>query len=731
MTISVWRYSHLALAVSSFVFLLLASVTGIILAFQPVNQKFPSYKTGDLNKLSIAQALPAFGKNFSSVTAVTVDVNDFVLVKGTDTSDKEIQAFIDPANGNILGTPPEKSAFFQWVTGLHRSLFLHETGRLFVRLTAFLLLLIAVSGTVLVIKRQRGFKRFFTRVVKENFAQYYHVVLGRIMLIPIMLIALTGTYLSLVRFGLFPEKKITHNINFDELKAQPEKEPREFAVFKNTPLSQVQSIEYPFSDFPEDYFKLKLNDREMVVDQFSGEILSEVPYAKTALMTSLSLDLHTGRKNIFWALVLAVACINIMFFIWSGFKMTFKRRANRLINKYKAHESRFIILAGSENGSTAGFANAIHQQLIKGGQTSYITELNKYGIYAKAEHIIVVTATYGLGNAPTNASRFTSLLDKFKQSQTVHFSVVGFGSHAYPDFCRFAFEVHNLLSAQSWAVPLLEIHTVNDRSPDQFNQWLQTWSQKAALPVMALPQHFHQKPTGLQTLQVVKRTAIAHEDGPFLITLQPGRRSRFSSGDLLAIYPANDHRERQYSIGKAGKDIQLSVKLHKDGLGSGYLYQLAPGDVVEARIISNAHFQFPQKAPVVIMICNGTGIAPFLGMIDENSRKTTCHLYCGFRGHETFALYESFVDAQLAAQKLTGLQVAYSREGEQQYVKDLLVKDAAFIAASLAGGGVVMLCGSLAMQNNIVALLDEICMEKNGKNVSYYQSHGQVLMDCY
>jgi sulfite reductase (NADPH) flavoprotein alpha-component len=731
MTISVWRYSHLALAVSSFIFMVIAAVTGIILSFEPINEKIPSYRADNFNQVNLATALPAIHKNYHEITELTVDMNQFVTVKGTDSSNENIIAYVDPSTGKQLGVPGKKNNFFQWVTALHRSLFLHETGRFFIGFTSFLLVLIALSGMILVIQRQRGVKRFFTRIVKENISQYYHVVLGRLSLIPILIIALTGTYLSLVKFGVFPEKKMAHQINFDIIKPEPQLQPANFAVFKNTLLSQVQSIEYPFSDDPEDYYTLRLKDREVVVNQFTGEILSEVRYPVTALLTSFSLDMHTGRKSILWSIVLGIASINILFFIYSGFNMTWKRIKNRTKNKYKATESRFIILVGSENGSTMGFAKAIHQQLINSGQLSFITQLNDYTLFPKAEHFIILTSTYGLGDAPSNANKFSFLVEKYKQTQPVHFSVVGFGSKAYPDFCQFAFEVNNILSAQSWATPLLEIHTVNDKSPEQFNQWLEIWLQHVALPAMALPASFYKKPGGLQTMTVTQRTAIAHEDGPFIIKLQAGGWIKFHSGDLLAIYPADDYRERLYSIGKIEKDIQLSVKLHPSGLGSSYLYNLAIGNTIPARIVSNVHFRFPQKAPAVVMICNGTGIAPFLGMIDQNIKKISCHLYCGFRGQPGFELYKAAVTKNIETQKLSSLHVAYSREGEKQYVKDLLATDADFIAATLANNGVLMLCGSLAMQNNVIGLLEGISVERTGKSISFYQSHGQVLMDCY
>lgn len=731
MTISVWRFSHLALAVTSFLFVALAAVTGVILAFQPVTEKFPSYGAAGFSRITLAESIPVLGKSFSEVTDVSIDANRFVTVKGTDTAGKSGAAYVDPRSGKILGVPGKKNEFFEWVTALHRSLFLHEAGRFFVGLTAFLLLLIALSGTILVIQRQRSLKRFFGRIVKENFAQYYHVVLGRLSLIPIIIMALTGTYLSLARFEVFPEKKITHHIDFDEIRSAPVKKPVDFPALKGILLRDVQSIEYPFSDDPEDTYTLKLKDRELVVNQFTGEKLSEVAYPLTTILSALSLDLHTGRTNIVWAIILAVAAANILFFIYSGFTITWKRLAGRVKNTYRPGESRFIILVGSENGSTMRFAKTVHRQLTAGGQSACIAELNHYRTFDKAEHFIVLTATYGLGNPPSNANRFERLLEKGRQLHPVQFSVVGFGSHAYPDFCRFAFEVNNLLSKQSWAVPLLEIHTVNDKSPGQFGQWFATWSQKAGLPGMTLPAGFNSQPADLQAMSVISKTPVAHEDGPFLIQLKPSWRSRFTSGDLLAVYPAGDHRERLYSIGRIGKSIQLSVKLHPAGLGSNYLYRLAPGDTIPTRIVSNEHFQFPQKAPAVIMISNGTGIAPFLGMIDQNVQKTRCYLYCGFRGQSSFELYREAIERSKEQQKLHRLQVAFSREGNRQYVKDLLAQDAGFVADTLANGGVVMLCGSLAMQKQVVELLDQVCREKNGKSISFYQSHEQLLMDCY
>lgn len=731
MTISVWRYSHLALALSSFLLIALASITGVILAFEPISLKSLPYKAEGFNKMTLAETIPVLRQNFEEITELAVDHNQFVVIKGLDLNGNQVTVYVDPRTGKTLGVPEQQSAFFQWVTAFHRSLFLHELGRFFVGLTTFLLLLITFSGIALIIQRQRGIKRFFTKIVKENFAQYYHVTLGRLLLIPLLIITISGTYLSLVRFNLIPDYKASAKIDFDSLKSNPIRKTADFAILKNTLLSDVNSVEFPFSEDVEDYFTLKLKDRELTVNQITGDVLTEAIYPTRVLLTEFSLDLHTGRTNVVWAIVLALASANILFFIYSGFAITLKRRSGRARNKFKKEECKYIILVGSENGSTFHFAKAVHEELIKNGEKCFITELNTYTVFPKAEHFIVFTATYGLGDAPTNSHKFIELLKKHRQPSTIDFSVVGFGSKAYPDFCKFGYEVNNALSLQDWARPLLEIHTVNDRSPEEFARWTKLWSDKTNVQLSISPALVSSKPKRLQQFEVVQKTQLTHKDGSFLIRLKPKRIRHFSSGDLLAIFPANDYRERLYSIGKVNNQIQLSVKLHAEGLGSGFLYQLEPGQIIKAYVDKNPHFQFPKNAATVIMISNGTGIAPFLGMINENLKKIATVLYAGFRESSSFALYKEGLDEDLNAKKLSELHLAYSREANKQYVSDLIVRDQDRIANLMEESATIMICGSLAMQKDIIEILDVIFKEKNNKDVSYYQSHNRILMDCY
>ncbi|SFZ90468.1 sulfite reductase (NADPH) flavoprotein alpha-component [Flaviramulus basaltis] len=729
MTISIWRYSHLALAVSSFVFILLASITGIILAFQPISEQIQPYKVADLNTISVAELVTVFKDNYPEIIDVKVDTNDFVIASVFTEEGDNLEGYFNPKTAEYLGEEIEVSKFFQWVTSLHRSLFLKGIGRFFVGLCSFLLFLIAVSGSVLILKRQRSLKKFFSKIVNENFNQYWHVVLGRLSLIPIIIITVTGVYLSLEKFDLLPKAETSHNIDFDSLSTTPTQAVSEFKLFKNTPLSQVKSLEFPFSEDVEDYFILKLKDKEVIVNQFTGAILSEIKSPLVDMFSGLSLNLHTGKGSILWSIILAIATANILFFIYSGFAMTLKRRASKLKNKYKKDDAKYIILVGSENGSTLPFANAFHQQLLKAGETSYISELNNYNTYKKAEHLIIITATYGLGEPPTNASKFLERLKAVQQEQTVSYSVVGFGSLAYPAFCKFAFDVDKAMQIKY--NQLLEPFTINDKSVEAFSQWIQKWNDKVGLKITVPKDGLVSKPKTNKKLKIISKTKVSENpDDTFLITLKPKKTYKFTSGDLLAVYPKNDYRERLYSIGKVNGNIQLSVKYYENGLASNYLNNFQINNQLKARIIQNSAFHFPKKASRVVLIANGTGIAPFLGMLHQN-RQTETHLYLGLRTQESNALYESQINALLKQHKLTKFHLILSQEDKKRYVQDVLFRDAIFIAETLNNKGIIMICGSLAMQNGVLNMLESICVKYNNKPLSYYQNNLQIKTDCY
>jgi len=147
-------------------------------------------------------------------------------------------------------------------------------------------------------------------------------------------------------------------------------------------------------------------------------------------------------------------------------------------------------------------------------------------------------------------------------------------------------------------------------------------------------------------------------------------------------------------------------------------------------LVKNSAFHFPKKAKRVIMIANGTGIAPFLGMLQQN-KKIETHLYFGLRTTESFKMYKTQINDLIYEKRLSNFKLALSREGMRQYVQDKLNNDAKFIAETLYNNGVIMICGSLAMHKGVISVLEDILTTYNNKPLSYYQNNQQIKSDCY
>ena len=731
MTSSVWRLAHLALAVVTFLFLILASVTGIVLAYDAAQENLQPFRADEINTITLSQAIPELKKHYPEIIEMTVDHNHFVLLEGIDNDGNDVKAYVDPKTGKILGQPTEKSEFINWNLSLHRSLFLKETGRFVVGIVSFLLMLITISGLILILKRQKNFRNFFGKINKDSFSQYYHVVSGRLLLIPILIVSITATYLFFVRFEII-KKPEQEKINSSKSTNQEEKKLQDFDIFKSTLLKDVQKIEFPFVEHePEEFFVLKLKDREITVNQITGNIEKEEKYPLTTIYENLSLNLHTGRTNWIWATVLGLSSVNILMFIWSGFAITFRRSRSKIKNKFKPNQAEIILLVGSENGTTLNFASNVHQQLLSSGKKSYLAELNHYELFPNAKQLVIFASTYGLGDPPTNASQFLKLVDKIPQNQDVHYSIVGFGSKSYEEFCAFAEKINQHLSETTWAKPLIPLHTVNDRSTHEFAEWAREWSAESLIPIASAPSLYAPKIPSLSTFKVVGKSEVVEEATTFKLNLKPTSRQKYQSGDLLTVYPDNDHKERFYSVGKVDDSLQLIVKLFDNGLGSGYLYRLQEGQEIKARLIKNSDFHIPKNSKPIALIANGTGIAPFLGMIDENIKKKNIRLYCGFRkSSELSRRYTQFLENQKEKGQLSNFQFAYSREEQSEYVMHLIEKDAEYFYQLLQSGGTIMICGALRMQHDVETLLDDICLKK-GTSLGVYKSKGQILTDCY
>jgi len=732
MTISIWRYSHLTLAISSTLFLIIASFTGIILAFEPISEKLNPYEVTNINNISIAETINTLHKNYDEIITLEIDENDFVAANVILKNGKSATFYINPKTGEKIGEILEKKPIFEFATNLHRSLFLKSTGRFIIGFVSFLLLIISVTGIILISKRQGGILRFFATIIKEDFNQYYHIIIGRYTLIPIIIITITGVYLSLEKFSLLPKDKNKHQ-EIAQVKSTKKITTTDFNIFKTTKLSEVKKIEFPFSPDEEDYYYIKLADKEIAVNQITGKIISQKKESFTTFGSYYSLLLHTGKGSILWSIILLLACIAILFFIFSGFSMTLKRikKKSKIKNKFTKDTAEFIILVGSETGSTFRFVNAFYNALLQLDKTVYLSELNKYTTYKKAENIVIFTATYGEGDAPVNATKFIDKIKEVHQHKTLKFAVVGFGSVDYKEYCKYAILVQKKLENQENFTPILPVFKINNQSFSDFNQWVHQWNVANELNVEISKENLLTSNKKEQEFTVIKKTKI-NIDETFLIELKPTKNTKFESGDLLSITPKNETRNRLYSIAKVNNSILLSIKKHEFGLCSTYFNSLHKGDKMVASIQKNADFHLPKKAKEVILIANGTGIAPFLGMINQKKSKTKIHLFWGGRTKDSFKIYKNKIKIALENKKLTSFYTAYSQEQKEKiYVQDIVEHQAKLIANTLYNGNMIMICGSISMQKGVTKVLEKICKNHLETSLKKFEENNQIQIDCY
>ena len=731
MTLSIWRYSHLLLALSAGAFILIASVTGTILAFEPISNKLQPFGVKGAKHQSIAQTLSVLENTYDEVIRLDIDEHYFVKASVIENNGESGTFYIDPFTGQKLGEPTKKAPLFEFATNLHRSLFLKSTGRFIIGFVSLLLCIIAITGVFLVAKRQGGFRRWFSKVVNENFEQDYHVKLGRYTLLPIIIITLSGVFLSLERFSVLPEHKLEHKTQ--DIITSARKPLTEFPIFKNSTLSDLVSIEFPFSNEEDDYYILKLTNKELHIHQYTGQVLSQAQIPLTASLLDWSIILHTGRGTIIWSIVLGLACIAVLFFMYSGFVIFYRRRkgAERFQNVNSANDSEYIVLVGSETGNTFSFAKCFAEALIKAKQTVFVDSLNNYRSYPKAKQLLVLTATYGEGDAPSNAKKFEEKLKNVHQESLLNYAVVGFGSLLYPDYCRYAIVVDGLLQKHIRFNPKMPLFKINNQSFEAFTTWVNQWCSTNQLNLVLQQPNSKKQTKALKPFTIVNKTPV-NDDQTFLIQLKPSKKIKFTSGDLLAIYPKPNEIERLYSIGKVDDTITLSVKCHPLGLASNFLSSLQRNDMINAKIKSNPDFHFPNYANAVIMIANGTGIAPFLGMLDQNKKRIDTHLFWGGRTHESLQLYSKFIDRAFSKKQLTSFHATYSQEQQEKiYVQDIINEHLDLFCKVLINDGVIMICGAIAMQNQVLDVLDQMVRQQFGKPLSDFENNGQLKMDCY
>ncbi|VDM32298.1 unnamed protein product [Hydatigera taeniaeformis] len=177
-------------------------------------------------------------------------------------------------------------------------------------------------------------------------------------------------------------------------------------------------------------------------------------------------------------------------------------------------------------------------------------------------------------------------------------------------------------------------------------------------------------------------------------------------------------------------------RLHK-GVASTFLSNMHLGDRV-AVFLRRSEFRLPRNPLTpIVMIAAGTGIAPFLGFLQERSfikskggKLGEAMLFYGCRSrNQDCILPDELVDA-LNSGVLSRLQFAYSREQEQKVYVQHLLRDCAETVWSLlkAKNGHIYVCGdSKGMAQDVKGALVEIFQQQGSLTSAEADEFFQIL----
>lgn len=734
MILKLWRTCHLLLASISAAFLLIASLSGAILSLEPIYYKSQAYDGYHLDSIKLSEVLILFESEDYDV--LSFEINDYQEIEANIISFRDHvpdgSVFLDPTSGEVLSKIEKKSPFFTLITNLHRSLFLKTTGRFFIGLVSFFLILITLSGLALVLKRSGGLQGLFRSNRHEKRETYIHLILSRFFLIPMLIIALSGLVLSAYRFEVLPDSWYkTTTIDGNKIKCvSSAKLDSSFLVFDSLTLVEIKKFEYPFSNAADDYFKITTPNEIILVDQYHGEIVSSSVRPFNDVLKELSFFLHTGAGYIVWPIILFFTCFVLLFLMYTGFKIYYDRSKVKLTkSSVSPNLASTVILVGSENGSTKEFAKTLYNFLSQSGLTDIlIDELDNFQFYPKIQRLVILTSTYGEGEPPSNATRFIKKLNEHTSSfQDFEYSIVGFGSTHYTMFCGFAIQIASEFQKFSNAKEIIPLELINNKSNDAFLNWVRRWTTYYSLDFTdAYLQEVNHKV--FNDFELIQRDTYKGNYGTFSLLRFRSITSSFESGDLIEILPPETKDPRPYSIAKiSNSEFVVCVSLVPKGLCSTYLTGLNKASIVKGGLLQNSHFHRPESSIPVIMIANGTGIGPFLGMFHTKSEN---QLYWGVHDKGTYSIAEPFLIEAVVNNNLNQIKVAYSRESDFNYVQDLLSKDRSFILSHVEKGGVIMICGSLAMQKSVEEILETILKDQNS-SLEQLKDQRRILSDCY
>lgn len=703
------RKLHRWPALIAAVFLIVLAISGAMLSVFPALEKvtMPSAKAGQ----SVAELATLALTAHPGLEQIRRAPSGKITVWWFD-GNTPASAVFDPATGQDMGSA-DPNAIEQWLTNLHRALFLDDTGRIVMAIAAAAMLILALSGSVLVARRVGGWRHWFAPQ-KGPFAARFHTEIARWAVPILILSAVTAIWMTAANFDLLPNDEA--NPAFPQsVSGQTGFAPALIPTFQSTPVSDLRDLTFPAD--ATDVYTLTTGAGMGYIDQGTGAALSFAAPGPWARVYEWIYLLHTGQGASLWGLILGLIVLSVPVLAVTGVLSWAKGRGHGFRGAVPANVAQIVILVGSEGGTTWGFAATLARALVAVGQSVHVAALSSFAPerYSKARQIVVMTATWGDGAAPTSAK---GALEKLS-TPTVPMTILGFGDSSFAQFCAYANTFDQEARAKGWTM-LMPTDQINRQSPQDFNRWGRAFglalgleldlnhqpSTPKVLPLVLT--HRRDYGEAVQAPAAILRFAIPR--APVWQRLTGRGFGRFQAGDLLGILPTGATSPRYYSLASGSKDgfLEIAIRKYPGGLCSGQLIEMQSGDIALGFLRRNPDFHPDHGTAPLILIGAGTGVGPLAGFIRQNRAKRPIHLWFGARHPDSDLFYGPELADWTKAGRLTALHTAFSRHGRKIYVQDALRENAETLRGLMASGAKIMVCGGRDMASGVRDALGDI-----------------------
>ncbi|MCG3200714.1 MAG: Flavohemoprotein [Gammaproteobacteria bacterium] len=711
-----WRPIHRWLGLVAGTIALILGITGAVLAVDSVRDAWQSVPAAaDLPVAALAQRVSA---TISGAEEIRRLPSGDIVVYAFDAG-RAMASRVDPADGRVLG-PYRPSGLSHWFKKLHRSFLLGDAGRLGAAAVALGMLLLSVSGLMLMLRRMGGWRRLADRM-RGSLVQRLHAATGRAVLVVLLLSSATALYMSAATFDLVVLDAGSEPDVVSVQIAQAELPAGRLPLLQGLRVGDLRRLGFPSAADPEDTWKVTTAQGQGWVDRYSGQTLAWQDATAAQRIHDWAMLLHTGEGAWVWALVLGPAGASIPLFWVTGLILWRQGRLPRprLADNSPSAQADVLIFVASETGSTWGFAQTLHDALVRSGHRVHTNSLEHFQVGTAARRVFLLAATYGEGQPPAHAARALERIARTPVT-AAQVAVLGFGDRQYPAFCAFAEALDAALGAQGWST-LLPLTRIHQQSAQEFARWGQDLARALGEPLELAYRPRLPPTTELQLLSRQDYPGGADQPAVILRFGLPAQRwrdrlagqglARFVAGDLLGVLAPGSGAPRYYSLASGRRDgfVEICVRRLPGGVCSGFLHGLQPGDSIQAFVRPNPGFALDGERRPVVLIGAGTGVAPLVGFIRANARRTPMHLYFGARDPARDFYFGAELERWLGEKRLASLRTVFSRVANGGgYVQDALHRDAGRVRALLARGAAVRVCGSRPMAQGVARVLDDI-----------------------